>query len=112
MAGAQGRVLHGDGGGSQPGLDPLADDRAVGPDHHHHPFTARLEHGVDDPVQQGTATDTVQHLGDGGLHPGPLPSGKDDGGAGGHGGNPGIAGEMAIMAALAETASGVPAPGP
>ena len=110
VAGAERRVLDRRRPGAETGLDQLAHGGAVGPDHHHDTFTARLQDGVDHPVQQGASPDLVQDLGDGGLHPGPLPGGEDDGGAGGHGGNPGIVGEMAIMAALAETASRVPAP--
>ena len=80
VAGAQGRVLNGDGVLPQPFDDMVAHLRGVRPDHHHDPLAAQRLGGVDGVVQHGPAADRMQHLGQSRLHARALAGREDDGG--------------------------------
>jgi hypothetical protein len=88
VASAKRRVLYGDASLAEPGDHVRHHRRAVGADHHHHTLAAGRFGRVDGVIDEGAASQPVQHLRRRRLHARALASGEDDGGAGGHGRSP------------------------
>ncbi len=107
MAGAERRVLHGDGSLAKPRGDVGAQLIGALADHDDDALAAGALHRVDGVVDERPTADGVQHLRDRRLHARALPGGEDHGGAamdGGHGASQRNR-RLVIGAGLAETAA-------